>query len=101
MLLDRRIPLFNELQHISPQWCTLVLGISARLYTTFLGEVTCAPTLEILKIVEDSEEDGHFCLPHTPLLKYLDIQVSIQFSPIFIDWSNLTTIEANKILMGE
>jgi len=95
------IPLFNELQHVSPRWCMLVLGISARLYTTFLGEVTCAPNLETFKLVEESDDDEHFHLPHTPLLKHLDIQVSMPFSSISIDWSNLTTVEANKILIGE
>ena len=99
--LYRLAPLFHELQHVSPRWCTLVLGISARLYTTFLGEVTCAPNLETFKLVEESDDDGHFHLPHTPLLKHLDIQVSIPFSSISIDWSNLTTVEANKILLGE
>jgi len=98
---DPLIPLFNELQHVSPRWCTLVLGISAGLYTTFFGKVTCAPTFETFKLFEEEAEDGHFPLPHTPLLKHLDIQVSMPFSSISIDWSNLTTIEANKILIGE
>jgi hypothetical protein len=99
--LDPLIPLFNELQHVSPRWRTLFLGISPRLYPTFLGKVTCAPTLETLKLIDDSEEEGDFHLPHTPLLKHLDIEVSIPFSSISIDWSGLTTVEAYHILIGE
>jgi hypothetical protein len=95
------IPLFKVLQNVSPRWCTLVLGISARLYTTFLGEVTCAPTLEFLNLIGDSDEDGRFRLPHTPSLKHLNVRVSIHFSSISIDWSNLTTVEAIQILMEE
>ena len=95
------LPLFNVLQKFSPRWCTLILGISARLYTTFLGEVTSAITLETLKLIESSHEEELFLLPHTPLLKHLDIQTSIPFSFISIDWSNLTTVEANYIFVGE
>ena len=95
------IPLFKVLQNVSPRWCTLVLGISARLYTTFLGEVTSAATLETLKLIDESDDEGRFHLPHTPLLKHLDIQTSIPFSSISIDWSTLTTVEANHIMMDE
>jgi hypothetical protein len=63
--------------------------------------VACAPTLETLKLIDDSDADGCFRLPHTPLLKHLDIQASIPFSSIYIDWSNLTTVEARHILTGE
>ena len=95
------IPLFKLLQNVSPQWCTLVLGIPARLYTTFLGEVTWAPTLETLKLIDDWGEDGRFYLSHTPLLEHLDIQVSIYFSSISLDWSRLITIKAIHIVTGE
>ena len=95
------IPLFNVLQNVSPRWGTLVLGFSANLYTTFLGEVICAPTLETLKLAEDSEDEGLFHLPHTPSLKHLDLDISIPYSSISIDWSSLTTIKANDILMEE
>jgi hypothetical protein len=98
---DSLIPLFNELQHVSPRWRTLFLAISARLYPAFLGKVTGAPTLETLKLIDPLEEEGGFHLPRTPSLKHLDIQVSIPFSSIFIDWSSLTTVEANYILIGE
>jgi hypothetical protein len=101
MVKSKLIPLFNVLQNVSPRWCTLVLGFSANLYTTFLGEVTCAPTLETLKLVEDSEGEGRFHLPHTPSLKHLDLGVSIPYSSISIDWSSLTTIKAKDILMEE
>jgi hypothetical protein len=99
--LDPLIPLFNELQHVSPRWRTLFLAISPRLYPTFLGKVTSAPTLETLKLIDTSDDEGDFHLPHTPLLKHLDIDVSIPFSSISIDWSGLTTVEAYHILMGE
>jgi len=95
------IPLFNELQHVSPRWCKLVLGIPARLYPTFLGVVLRAPTLETLKLFDDADEEGYFHLPHTPSLKHLDIQLRIPLSSISIQRSNLTTIRANKILMEE
>ena len=94
-------PLFDVLQNVSPRWCTLVLGISASLYPTFLGDIICAPTLETLKLIDKSHGEGRFHLPHTPLLKHLDIQVSIPFSYISIDWSSLTTVEANPISSDE
>ena len=95
------IPLFNELQRVSPRWCTLFLGFSPRLYSTFLGKVTSAPTLETLKLIDASEVEGDFHLPYTPLLKHLDIDVSVPFSSISIDWSGLTTVEAYQILICE
>ena len=98
---DPLIPLFNELQHVSPRWCALFLAISARLYPAFLGKVTYAPILETLKLIDPSEEEGGFHLPRTPSLKHLDIQLSIAFSCISIDWSGLTTVAANYILTGE
>jgi len=98
---SKLFPLFKVLQNVSPRWCTLVLGISASLYPTFLGDVTCAPTLETLKLIDNSDGQGRFRLPHTPLLKHLDIQVSIPFSDISIDWSSLTTVEANYITIDE
>jgi hypothetical protein len=94
------IALFNELQHVSPRWRTLFLDMSASLYPTFLGEVTCAPTLETLTFFDTMNEEGDFHLPHTPSLKHLDIQVSIPFSFISIDWGNLTTVHAYRISMG-
>jgi hypothetical protein len=99
--LNPLIPLFNELQHVSSRWRTLFLGFSPSLYPTFLGQVTCAPTLETLTLIDSLEEEGDFHLPHTPLLKHLDIDVSVPFSSISIDWSGLTTVEAHQILMGE
>ena len=99
--LDPVIPLFNIIQYVAPRWCKLILGISPTLYTTFLGEVTCAPALETLKLFDDSYEDGDFHLHHTPLLKHLSIQLSISFSSISIDWSSLTTVEASHILTSE
>ena len=100
---DPLIPLFNELQHVSPRWCTLFLGFSSSLYSTFLGQVTCAPTLETLALVNASEEEGDFHLPHTPLLKHLDVDVfgSVPFSSISINWSSLTTVTAYHVRMGE
>jgi hypothetical protein len=95
------IPLFKVLQNVSPRWCTLVLGISASLYPTFLGDVVCAPILETLKLIDNSDGQGRFRLPHTRLLKHLDIQVSIPFSFISIDWSSLATVEANYISIDE
>jgi hypothetical protein len=95
------IPLFNLMQNVSPRWRKLVLGIPPTFYTAFFGEVTCAPTLETLKLIDDADEEGDFHLPHTPSLKHLDIQLCIPFSSISIDWSTLTTVEANKILMEE
>ena len=95
------ILIFTVLQNVSPRWCTLVLGISARLYRTFLGKVTGVPTLETLKLIDYSEEERHFRLPHTPLLKHRHIQVSTLFSYISINWSRLTTVQANDILMEE
>ena len=95
------IPLFNELQHVSPRWCTLFLKISPLLYPTFLGEVTCAPTPETLKLDHFLDEDEDFHLPHTPLLKDLDIQLFIPLSSIYIDWSSLTTVVAEFRLMEE
>jgi hypothetical protein len=99
--LNPLIPLFNELQHVSSRWRTLFLGFSPRLYPTFLGQVTCAPTLETLKLFDDAVGEGDFHLPHTPLLKHLDIDISVPFSSISIDWSGLTTVEAHQIMMGE
>jgi hypothetical protein len=93
------IPLF-KVANVSPRWCTLVPGMSASLYPTFLGDVTCAPILETLTAFDNSDGQGRFRLPHTPLLKHLDIQVSIPFSFISIDWSSLTTVDANYISMG-
>ena len=95
------IPLFEVLQNLSPRWCTLTLRISARLYATFLGEVTSAPTLETLKLIDSSDWRRDFHLPHTPSLKHLDIQVTIPFSFISIEWSSLTTVEATHVTMGE
>jgi hypothetical protein len=82
-------PLFNLMQNVSTRWRQLVLGIRPTLYTTFLGEVTCAPTLEILKLIDidDSDAEGDFHLPHTPSLKHLDIQVCISYSSISIEWA--------------
>jgi hypothetical protein len=99
--LNRLIPLFNELQHVSRRWRMLFLAISARLYPTFLGKVICASTLETLKLTHPSEEQAYFLLPHTPLLKDLDIAVSVPFRWICINWSGLTTIVAYDILIGE
>ena len=99
---DQLIPLFNELQHVSPRWCMLFLGIPVSLCPTFLGRVSRAPILETLKLIDVSDEDsGDFNLPRTPLLKHLDIQVSVPFSSISINWGSLTTVEANTILVGE
>ena len=95
------IPLFNLVQNVSPRWRKLVLGVPPTFYTAFFGEVTCAPTLETLKLFDDADEEGDFHLPHTPSLKHLDIRLCIPFSAISIDWSTLTIVEANKILMEE
>ena len=96
------IPLFNVVQNVSPRWHKLVLGISPILYTTFLGEVYYVPSLKTLKLlnIEDWEEQGEFCLD-TPLLKHLDIQVSILIFSVSINWSSLTTLEATHVTMGE
>jgi hypothetical protein len=101
--LNPLIPLFNELQHVSPRWHTLFLGLSPGLYPTFLGQVTCAPTLETLTLMDGSEEEGDFHLPHTPLLKHLHLDLCgfVPFSSISIDWSGLTTVKAYHVLMGE
>jgi len=95
------IPLFNLIQNVSPRWHKLVLSIPPTFYTAFFGEVTCARTLETLKLIDDADEEGDLHLPHTPSLKHLDIHLCIPFSAISIDWSTLTTIEANIILMEE
>ena len=100
-VISKLIPLFNVVQNFSPLWHMLVLGIPPTLYTTFLGEVTCAPRLQTLKLMEDPDWRGRFHLPHTPLLKYLDVQVSIPFSSISIDWSTLTTVVAEFMMMEE
>ena len=93
------IPLFTVLQNVSPRRCSLYLNIPSSFYTTFLGEVTCAPTLETLKLFDYSDERGYFRLPHTPLLKHLGTSISIPF--ITIKWSCLTTVEVGYITMGE
>ncbi|KIM36479.1 hypothetical protein M413DRAFT_424844 [Hebeloma cylindrosporum] len=99
------IPLCNVLQNVSSRWCRLVLGISATLYSTFLGDVTCAPTLEALQIIDhddsSSESNKSFYLPHTPLLKDVNIHLHAPFSCISIDWSNLIKFEANPITIDE
>jgi hypothetical protein len=95
------IPLFKVLQNVSHRWCRLFLEISAGLYTAFLGEVTRAPALETLELIDDSGQDGRFHLSHTPLLKRLDIQVSIHLFSISIDWSRLITVEAIHIVTSE
>jgi hypothetical protein len=99
------ILLFNLIQKVSPRWCKLVLEIPPTFYTAFFREVTCAPTLETLKLfddaVEEGDEAGDFHLPRTPSLKHLDIRLCIPFSVMSIDWSTLTTVEANKVLMEE
>jgi hypothetical protein len=94
------IPLFNVLQHVSSRWCTLTLGISPTLYPTVLGEVTCAPSLETLTLIDDSDI-GHFHLPHTPLLKHLDVQADLYLSSISIEWGGLTTVKANSVTADE
>jgi hypothetical protein len=43
------IALFKMPQNFAPRWHKLVLGMSATLYTTFLGEVTYVPTLNTLQ----------------------------------------------------
>jgi hypothetical protein len=95
------IPLFNVLQNVSPRWCTLALGISPTLYATFLGEVTCAPSLETLILIDDSDGEGHFHLPHTPLLKHLDVQADLYLSSISIEWGGLTTVKATSVTADE
>jgi hypothetical protein len=95
------IPLFNLIQKVSPRWRKLVLEIPPTFCTAFFGGVTCAPTLETLKLFDDAVEGGDFHLPRTPSLKHLDIRLCIPFSAISIDWSTLTTVEANKVLMEE
>jgi len=94
------IPLFNVLQNVAPRWHKLVLGIPATLYTPFLGELTCAPTLETLKLITDSFSDGVFRLPHTPLLKHLH-KFALFLSEISIGWGNITTFEAQCVSLDE
>jgi hypothetical protein len=95
------IPLFNVLQNVAPRWCKLVLGIFATLYTTFLREVTCAPTLETLKLFDNSSEEGDFRLSHTTVLNYVDVHADLLLSSVSIEWDNLTTFEANCVSMSE
>jgi len=93
------IPLFNVLQNFAPRWWKLVLGIPGTFFATFLGEVTSAPMLDTLKLIND-QSAGEFRLPHTPSLKHLDIFRN--FLPgISIQWNNLTTFESDGVFGDE
>jgi len=54
------MPLFNMLQNFAPRWRKLAL---AKFYTTFLGKVICAPTLDTLELVDD--QWGILSVPYT------------------------------------
>ncbi|KIM36477.1 hypothetical protein M413DRAFT_290777 [Hebeloma cylindrosporum] len=93
---DALAPLFSMLQSLSPRWSMLVLRIPPMLFPTFIGEVTCAPILQTLKLIDDSSGEGYFSL-NTPLLRHLDMQLSIPISEIFIEWSTLTSVETDWV----
>jgi len=94
------IPLFNILQNVAPRWYKLVLGIPPTLYTTFLGELTCAPALNTL-FVRGLFGGGQFFLPLTPSLKHLDVQSTLLLPDISIDWGNLTTLKYDWFSLDE
>jgi len=74
------------------------------MYTTFLGELTRAPTLDTLTLLtpfNDSDEDGEFRLPNTPSLKHLDLGFGWPLFDVSVDWSNLTTLKATYIRLRE
>jgi len=97
---DSLVPLFYVLRKVAPRWRELFLEISPMLCTKFLGGLTCAPTLDTLKIISPLDTKGCFLFPRTPSLKRLGIFGLLLFQ-ISIEWSNLTSFHADCICTGE
>ena len=65
-------PLFSLIRNLALRWYLLALDISPKLYTTFIDDLTCAPRLHTLKLVDQKLLRGQFFLARTPSLKYLE-----------------------------
>jgi len=96
---DSLVPLFYVLQNVAPRWRNLVLEISPMLCTKFFGGLSCAPTLDTLKILSPLDAEGEF-FPRTPSLKHLTI-FGLLLSQISIEWSSLTTFHADSVYRDE
>lgn len=93
-------PLFSLIRNLSPRWYLLVLDISPILYTTFIDDLTCAPRLHTLKLVDQMVQKGQFFLAQTPSLKYLEISLHY-LSEIAIEWGNITRFQADCLGIDE
>jgi len=95
--LDSLIPLFKVLRNVAPRWRKLALGFSAKFYRAFLDDLSSAPTLDTLILINGRPyEEAFFDLPYTPSLKHLRIS-GIPFCYISVELGNLTTLEASCV----
>ncbi|KIM47420.1 hypothetical protein M413DRAFT_22091 [Hebeloma cylindrosporum] len=90
-------PLFSLIRNFAPRWRKLVLYMPSMLYATFIGDLSCAPSLHTLKL---DDRDGDLFRIQTPSLEYLEISGHF-LSDIAIYWGTLTHFQSYSLSIDE